>query len=125
MLSDEQRTQIEQRLLRERELAREALDHFQQQHRESLEDRTGELSSFRFHPADLGTEAMEQEKAFLLASQEGRRLYETDEALRRLYNDPEGFDRCEHCGETIPFERLDILPTARTCARCQAELEAV
>ena len=35
--------------------------------------------------ADQGTDAMEREKAFLFASQEGRFLWHIDEALRRLY----------------------------------------
>src|SRR5690554_1361103 len=95
MLNDQERERIEKRLLEERERALEAIGEFDREREQSLEDATGELTSYRFHPADLGTEAMEQEKQFLLASNEGRRLYAIDEALRRLYRTPEEFDRCE------------------------------
>ena len=33
-------------------------------------------------------------------------------------------DVCKECGETIPFARLEVEPTAERCIRCQGELEA-
>ena len=54
----------------------------------------GILSSYSFHMADQGTDAMEREKAFLFASKEGRFLYHLDEALRRLYQNPKDFGKC-------------------------------
>src|SRR5215218_1213706 len=42
-----------------------------------------------------------------------------------FYRSPETFGRCEPCGTTIAFERLDALPCARTCiARKQREENA-
>lgn len=123
MLTQEQRNRIEQLLRREREEALEALGHFEERSQD-MRDRSGEISVYRFHLADLGTEAHEQEKDFLLASQEGRRLYEVDEALRRLYREPEAFGRCERCGEEVGFERLEVVPQARYCKRCQEQVEA-
>jgi RNA polymerase-binding transcription factor DksA len=73
--------------------------------------------------ADQGTDAMEREKAFLFASQEGRFLWHIDEALRRLYRSPETFGRCHSCGEEIAFERLDALPHARYCISCKQREE--
>ncbi|MFQ6094489.1 MAG: TraR/DksA family transcriptional regulator, partial [bacterium] len=35
-------------------------------------DSSGDLSGYSFHMADQGTDAEEREKAFLLASREGR-----------------------------------------------------
>ena len=74
---------------------------------------------YRLHPADIGTEAMEQEKQFLLASVEGRRLYEIDDALRRMYAKPNHFGICQHCGREIGYERLTVLPYATRCTDCQ------
>src|SRR5438876_5887900 len=51
--------------------------------------------------ADQGTDAMEREKAFLFASQEGRYLWHVNQALRRLFQAPEKFGKCEQCGEEI------------------------
>lgn len=124
MLTADEREQIEKRLLREREDALEALGHFNEQ-TQDLRERAGELSLYRSHPADIGTEAMEKEKEFLLASNEGRRLYEVDDALRRLYKEPETFGICQRCGQGIAFERLEVIPHARYCMRCQQEVEAV
>ncbi len=123
MLSEGERDQVEKLLLRERERALEALGDFDARRDESLREETGELSVYRFHMADVGTEAMEREKSFLLASKEGERLYAIDEALRRLYGDPESFGRCSRCGRDISMERLRVVPFAERCADCQRELE--
>lgn len=124
MLTAEQRERVEKRLLSEREQLVEVLREFDRDRENSLEDDSGELSVYRFHPADVATEAMEREKQFLLASNEGRRLYDVDEALRRLYNRPESFGVCEKCGTTISMERLDVVPEATLCADCQRASEA-
>jgi DnaK suppressor protein len=123
MISEEERSRIETRLQEERELALRALEAFDETTSESLGEQAGELSVHRFHMADLGSEAMEREKQFLLASNEGERLYRIDEALRRLYREPESFGRCERCGRPIGRERLEVIPYAEHCAECQRELE--
>ncbi|HEU0054900.1 MAG TPA: TraR/DksA C4-type zinc finger protein [Longimicrobium sp.] len=115
MLQDFERTRIEHRLLREREEALDAIEHFDER-AESLRDRAGELSLYRLHPADLGSESNEQEQDAFLASAEGRRLYQIDEALSRLYKEPERFGLCEVCGRDIGVERLEIIPETRLCA---------
>ncbi|MDP9349764.1 MAG: TraR/DksA family transcriptional regulator [Gemmatimonadota bacterium] len=122
MLSKEERDQIEKLLLRERELALDAIEQFQE-NEQDMRDRAGELSLYRMHMADLGTESQEKEKEFLLASQEGRRLYQVDEALRRLYKDPETFGTCERCGREIGFQRLEVIPYARYDVECQSLVE--
>jgi RNA polymerase-binding transcription factor DksA len=115
MLSDEQRRTVEERLLKEREQALDAIGHHDAQTQE-LRERAGEMSLYRLHPADVGTEAHEQEKDFLLASVEGRRLYAIDEALSRLYKEPEAFGRCTVCGKEIEWERMDVVPETTLCA---------
>ncbi|MEX2572235.1 MAG: TraR/DksA C4-type zinc finger protein [Gemmatimonadota bacterium] len=124
MLTDAERQTIERRLLEERERAVEVLREFDRDRQASLQEDTGELTAYRFHPADIGTEAMEREKQFLLASTEGRRLFEIDEALRRLYRDPDRFGVCASCGRDIPFERLEVVPATSLCATCQDRAEA-
>ena len=115
MLQDHERTRIEHRLLREREEVLDSIEHFDERVAD-LRDRAGEMSLYRFHPADVGSESQEQEQDFLLASVEGRRLYVIDEALSRLYKDPEGFGHCEVCGRQIELERLDVIPETTLCA---------
>ena len=114
---------IEQRLLRERDRALRSLGRFQEQSKLSREAADSDLSSYSFHMADQGTDAMEREKAFLFASKEGRYLYRVEEALRRLYKSPETFGICQSCGTELPFERLDALPHARYCLTCKQREE--
>lgn len=118
-----QREHIEQRLLRERARALRSLGRFQEQSQLSRDSADSDLSSYSFHMADQGTDAMEREKAFLFASKEGRYLYRIEDALRRLYNEPEKFGVCHSCHKDIPFERLDALPHARYCLDCKLREE--
>ena len=123
-MNDKQRDRIRDRLLEERKSTLETLTEFDDRFRERLEQGDGELSKYPQHLADEGTDTIEQEKDFLLASQEGRQLIEIEEALRTLYKEPERFGQCENCGREISMERLDIVPWARLCIDCKNAVEA-
>lgn len=122
-MNSEQRKHIEKRLLRARSRATREIGQYDESFSSALQGADSDLAAYSFHMADQGTDAMEREKAFLFASKEGRHLYHIDQALRRLYQNPEGFGRCEHCGEEISFERLDALPHARLCIGCKEKEE--
>src|SRR3989441_6514141 len=98
-LSKKQLQHLEKRLLEERAGVMKELGHYGESFNSSLQASDGDLSSYSFHMADQGTDAMEREKAFLFASQEGRYLWHVNEALRRLYSAPERFGRCERSEE--------------------------
>jgi RNA polymerase-binding protein DksA len=83
----------------------------------TLKEITGDLSSYSYHMADQGTDAMEREKAFLFASKSGRLLYHIDEALRRIRNNTYGI--CSECGKPIDPARLEAVPHARMCIDCK------
>ncbi|HEU4456003.1 MAG TPA: TraR/DksA family transcriptional regulator [Longimicrobium sp.] len=114
---------IERLLLRERDKTLRSLGRFAEQSKLTRESADADLSSYSFHMADQGTDAMEREKSFLFASKEGRYLYRVEEALRRLYKDPEDFGKCHSCGLEIPFARLEALPHARYCLDCKTREE--
>ena len=114
---------FEKRLLEERRRVLKELGHYDETFGNTPQGADGDLSSYSFHMADQGTDAMEREKAFLFASQEGRFLWHIDEALRRLYKKPESFGKCQQCGQDISFERLDALPHARLCITCKEKEE--
>lgn len=121
-MTKKNRTHFEKRLLEERGRVLKELGHYDETFGSTPQGADGDLSSYSFHMADQGTDAMEREKAFLFASQEGRFLWHIDEALRRLYKHPKAFGKCHNCGGEILFERLDALPHARFCIDCkQAE----
>lgn len=114
---------FEKRLLEERKRVIKELGHHGDTFGPNGESQDTETSAYSFHMADQGTDAMEREKAFLFASQEGRFLWHIDQALRRLYKSPETFGKCHQCGEDIAFERLDALPHARFCIACKQREE--
>ena len=115
-LSKKRRQHLERRLLDERVRAQRLLGGSITEHaREDEQERTGDLTSMPLHPADLGTDTMQEELDASNATRISRELAEIDAALERLYKTPEKFGICEDTGKDIPFERLDIIPWARTC----------
>ena len=114
---------FEKRLLEERKRVLKELGHHEDMMTQTSQDSDGDLSSYSFHMADQGTDAMEREKAFLFASQEGRFLWHIDQALRRIYQAPESYGKCQSCGEEIDYDRLDALPHARLCFACKQREE--
>lgn len=114
---------LEGRLLEERARVMKELGYYDESFNNTLQSSDGDLSSYSYHMADQGTDAMEREKQFLMASKEGRYLWHLNEALRRLYNAPEQFGKCHQCGVLIDLERLDALPHARLCISCKEKEE--
>jgi DnaK suppressor protein len=108
---------FEKRLLEERvRMVRQLGIHHETLTRETQRDSSGDLSAYSFHMADLGSDAMEREKEFLMASAEGRMIRDIDCALRKIH--ARKYGTCELCGEKIPRERLEIMPQAEMCIRC-------
>ena len=123
LFSREQLAHLENRLLEERRKALRGLGVFNQAAKEDRGAVDSDLAAYTDHMADQGTESMEREKAALFATKEGRYLYRLQEALRRLYRDPDNFGRCHGTGKPISFQRLDALPHARYCIEYKLELE--
>jgi DnaK suppressor protein len=123
-LTKKQLKHLEQRLLDERARALKALGLFDQWTKAGRDESDSALAAYTDHMADQGTEAQEREKAAAFATKEGRYLYRLEEALRRLYSDPESFGTCHTCGSEVGFERLDALPHARYCIDCKRKEES-
>jgi RNA polymerase-binding transcription factor DksA len=114
-LTIDQRRHLEKRLKDERARALQLLNRIVADRSSSSEqDAAGDLSLMPFHQADLGTDTMDVELDESNATRASRELTEIDDALERLYKTPARFGLCED-GREIPFERLDIIPWARTC----------
>lgn len=122
-MTKKQLTHFEKRLLEERRRVVKELGHYDETFGTSPQGAEGDLSSYSFHMADQGTDAMEREKAALFASQEGRFLWHIDQALRRLYRTPDQYGMCHQCKGEIHFDRLDALPHARFCIDCKQREE--
>lgn len=122
-LTKKQLEHLGKRLQEERARVMKELGYYDDAFNSTLQGADGDLSSYSFHMADQGTDAMEREKAFLFASKEGRFLWHVDQALRRLYRTPDEFGKCHQCGGEVGFDRLDALPHARYCIDCKTREE--
>ena len=80
-------------------------------------DQSGDLSAYSFHMADQGTDTMDREMAFTLASREGRYLHHLNEALERIDNGSYG--KCRSCECMISKARLEAVPHATQCIECK------
>ena len=115
-LTATQRRHLARRLLEERARALRTLNASVDEHSDTDEqDRSGNLSAMPLHPADLGTDTMQAELDASNATRVSRELAEIDAAIERLQQTPAKYGVCEDTGEDIPFERLDLIPWARTC----------
>lgn len=77
--------------------------------------------AFANHMADMATEESDRESDSLLIDAQGRLIYEIEQALQRM---EEGrYGACESCLNPIEDRRLEFLPYARLCLRCQEREE--
>lgn len=91
-------------------------------HMESTpKEAAGDLSSHAYHMADQGTDTMDREMAFMMASKSGRFLYHIDQALQRIKDGTYGL--CQSCGKPISAARLEAVPHARLCIKCKSAEE--
>jgi DnaK suppressor protein len=108
-------------LLEKRKALFEELSAMNTKMGKTIKDSTGDLSSYSYHMADQGTDAMEREMTFMLSSKSGRFLYHIDEALRRI--DRGDYGKCSACGKQIGLDRLKAVPHARLCIQCKSAEE--
>ncbi len=109
---------FEERLIEERVKLLKELGYFEDKiFSESQRTAAGDLSAYSVHMADQASDAQEREKAYQMASSEGRLLYHIDEALKRIKDGSYGC--CLECGKKIRKPRLEAVPHARLCIECK------
>lgn len=89
--------------------------------KKSQKDASGDISGYTLHMADLATDAYDREFSLGLASCDRNVLLQIDDALKRI--DEGSFGRCEKCKKPIAKVRLNALPFARLCLKCQRSQE--
>ncbi|ACL69686.1 TraR/DksA C4-type zinc finger protein [Halothermothrix orenii] len=110
-----------QLLINEKNSLLHELKHFSDDEFASVKDSTGELSSYDNHPADQGSNTYDREKDRGLRDNAQVLLNKVENALNRLEEGNYGL--CEKCGQEIREERLETIPYATLCERCQAKEE--
>jgi DnaK suppressor protein len=70
---------------------------------------------------DQASSERDRELELLLGDREREKLHNIDEALLKIEEGEYGI--CEECEEEIPIGRLKVMPFARYCVRCKADIE--
>ena len=89
--------------------------------KKSQKEASGDISGYTFHMADVATDTYDREFSLGLVSNEREVLYELDDALKRI--DEQTFGVCESCKTLITKTRLNAVPYARLCVKCQQRKE--
>jgi len=77
---------------------------------------------YPYHWADIASQEEDREMDSQILSQMSRRLEMVEVALEKIKQEKYGV--CEICGKVIEKERLEIIPYARYCKNCRANLDA-
>ena len=105
----------------ERERVGDELDAIEKGISDSASNKSGGNQSYSNHMADVGSDSIDQEQAFLHASRESEYLGELDLALKRIEKGIYGV--CDECGGKIPVKRLEAYLAARMCIECKTKQE--
>ena len=68
-------------------------------------------------PADMAANAYTKELLVSMSDNDRQLLNLIDEALVRM--DDSGYGKCIRCGQALSAKRLEAVPWARHCVRCQ------
>ncbi|PLT29307.1 TraR/DksA C4-type zinc finger protein [Peribacillus deserti] len=112
MLNQQQTDHLKGELLVLKEDLEQQID-MQDPGEESLTESVGEVSSYDNHPADLATELFEKSKDVALVDHNSNELEKVNKALQAIEEGTYG--KCRECGEDIPYERLEALPSTLYC----------
>ena len=84
-------------------------------------DASGELSGYAFHMADMASDNYERDFSMGIATEEQKRLFAIEEALKRI--DEGTYGSCIECEKRIIKKRLDAIPYTELCIECQRTQE--
>lgn len=105
-------------LLKEREKLHRDIKHLDFK---SRQDSSGDLSSYTFHMADLGTDNFDRDMNLDLHGTEQEIMKQVEDALVKIEDGTYG--KCEVCRGNITIKRLKVIPYARFCLKCQEKME--
>ncbi len=109
---------FQQLIMKKKEEVKKNLDYLRSTVLDSTtREATGDHSAYSYHMADLGTDNMEREKAFLFAARDEKYLKQLEQALERIRRGTYGI--CRVCNNEIARARLEAVPTTTICFDCK------
>ncbi|WP_251859692.1 TraR/DksA C4-type zinc finger protein [Clostridium sp. Marseille-Q2269] len=109
------------KLIREKEGVNSLLQEMK--NNESIDSNSAinmELSNYDNHPADTGSELFEKEKGLALKENQISIIKKINDGLKNIEDGSYGI--CKGCGKNIPKERLELVPYAELCIKCQDKI---
>ncbi|MCD5383844.1 TraR/DksA C4-type zinc finger protein [candidate division WOR-3 bacterium] len=97
------------------------LQHAEEKIRVSQQEASSELSLYPDHEADIASDAEAIEENAVMIGNQSSLLEEIEHAIRKT--DTGEYGICEACGKQIGQKRLEYIPYARFCIRCEEERE--
>jgi DnaK suppressor protein len=112
---EEKNKEIRELLLKMREnLIKEIKQKAQSESNDTTKTEVGDIY-------DLASNERDRELNLLISDRDRDKLLQIEDAIKRI--DEGSYGTCEECESPIPKERLLIMPFARLCVSCQAEME--
>lgn len=90
---------------------------------DSKSEISSELSYYDNHPSDIATEINDIEKGMAFRENEKSIIRRIDDALTRIEDGSYG--RCKSCGKVIDTGRLEFMPYAENCVKCENEINSL
>ena len=117
-MNKEELKDFKNRLNKEKKRINELIDQLNENGVTKFNAETAsELSFYDNHPADTASETFEVEKGIALEANERSLIDKIDDALKAI--DEGSYGKCQVCGKDIAKERLEFLPYAVNCIKCQ------
>jgi DnaK suppressor protein len=110
-MEDSQRQQLKQRLVSDRAAIERQLDAYNAQ--VGRDGGSPDLQGF----ADSAHTTAERSEVLSMIDELESARSNIDAALARI--EAGTYGKCERCGQEIPFERLEAIPTASLCVNCK------
>lgn len=118
-MDKEKMNYFKEKLLSEKKKVNDLLK--QMKNNETIDSKSefaSELSIYDNHPSDVATELSDIEKGMAFKSNEKSIEKKIDDALKSIEKGTYG--KCKMCGKDIKEERLEFLPYAEHCIKCQS-----
>lgn len=112
---DEKYKELRELLLKMREsLIKEIKQKAESESDDTIKTEVGDIY-------DLASNERDRELNLLISDRDREKLLHIEDAIKRIDDGTYGI--CVECESPIPKERLLIMPFARLCVNCQAEME--
>lgn len=87
----------------------------------SQKELSGDISGYGLHIADVASDNYDRDFNLGIVSGEREVILEIDEAIKRI--EEKEYGDCLKCKKSIGKTRLEAIPYAKHCRKCQEDLE--